>query len=287
MTNSWRGGTMKGYIKDYRKELESDIWVMPPLYHRVWQYLKYKANHKENKIPMRDGSFLTVKPGQHLTSIRKIANDVGWYERGVFKTPNPKTVSIILEWLEKQEMISIDRGKGNRQYTLITLLNWGLYQSNDNESNSKETVSKQSVDINNNDKNDKNELLSSSSITHDPNFEEVMNFYQSNLQVGITETPYNLEQLIQLYDEFGKDLLLAAMKLSAEQEKKGIAFMKGILNNWRSAGVKTLEDARKYEMEFREGLKRKKRLNIVSIKGGHDARRYEDSVGDYGIKLYK
>src|SRR5690606_10530149 len=116
---------------------------------------------------------------------------------------------------------------------------------------------------------------------------EVMNFYQSNLQVGITETPYNLEQLIQLYDEFGKDLLLAAMKLSAEQEKKGIAFMKGILNNWRSAGVKTLEDARKYEMEFTEGLKRKKRLNIVSIKGGHDARRYEDSVGDYGIKLYK
>lgn len=277
---------MKGYIKDYRKELESDIWVMPPLYHRVWQYLKYKANHKENKIPMRDGTFLTVKPGQHLTSIRKIANDVGWYERGVFKTPNPKTVSSILEWLEKQEMISIDRGKGNRQYTLITLLNWGLYQSNDNESNSKETVSKQSMDINNNDKNDKNELLSSS-ITHDPNFEEVMNFYQSNLQVGITETPYNLEQLIQLYDEFGKDLLLAAMKLSAEQEKKGIAFMKGILNNWRSAGVKTLEDARKYEMEFREGLKRKKRLNIVSLKGGHDARRYEDSVGDYGIKLYK
>ena len=148
---------MKGYIKDYRKELESDIWVMPPLYHRVWQYLKYKANHKENKIPMRDGTFLTIKPGQHLTSIRKIANDVGWYERGVFKTPNPKTVSSILEWLEKQEMISIDRGKGNRQYTLITLLNWGLYQSNDNESNSKETVSKQSVDINNNDKNDKNE----------------------------------------------------------------------------------------------------------------------------------
>lgn len=154
---------MKGYIKDYRKELQSDIWLMPPLYHRVWQYLKYKVNHKENKIPMRDGSFLTVKTGQHLTSIRSIADNVGWYERGVFKAPNPKTISSILNWLEKQNMIKIDRGEGNRQYTLISLLNWDSYQSNDDESNSQYTVSKQSMDINNNDKNDKNEKKESTS----------------------------------------------------------------------------------------------------------------------------
>lgn len=148
---------MKGYIKDYRKELQSDIWMMPPLYHRVWQYLKYMVNHKENRIPMKDGSFLNIEPGQHLTSVRNIANEVGWYERGVFKTPNPKTVSSILDWLEKQSMIKIDRGEGNRQYTLITLSNWESYQGNDDESNSKETVKKQSADINKNDKNDKNE----------------------------------------------------------------------------------------------------------------------------------
>lgn len=148
---------MKGYIKDYRKELQSDIWLMPPLYHRVWQYLKYKVNHKENKIPMRDGSFLTVKPGQHLTSIRSIADNIGWYERGVFKAPNPKTIASILDWLVKQNMIKIHRGEGNRQYTLITLSNWDSYQVYEDESNSKETGSKQSMDINKNDKNEKND----------------------------------------------------------------------------------------------------------------------------------
>jgi len=148
---------MKGYIKDFRKELNSDIWLMPPLYHRVWQYLKYMVNHKANKIPMKDGSFLNINPGQHLTSVRNIAEEVGWYERGVFKKPNPKTISSILDWLEKQEMIQIERGEGNRQYTLVTLINWESYQVKEDESNSKETEDKQSADINNNDKNDNND----------------------------------------------------------------------------------------------------------------------------------
>lgn len=130
---------MQGYIKDHRKELNSAIWMMPPLYHRIWQYLKYTVNHQENIIPMRDGTFLTIKPGQHLTSVRDIAKNVGWYEGVKWKEPNPKTVTTILEWLEKQSMIKIDRGKGNRQYTLITLINWDLYQGHPFEGNNQET----------------------------------------------------------------------------------------------------------------------------------------------------
>ncbi len=53
----------KEWIKNYRKELKSDVWVMPPLYARVWQYLILSANFVEKKVPMRDGSFIVVKPG--------------------------------------------------------------------------------------------------------------------------------------------------------------------------------------------------------------------------------
>lgn len=150
---------MKGFIKDHRQELKSDIWLMPPMYHRVWQYLKYMVNHEPAKVPMKDGSFFPVGKGQHLTSVRSIAQAVGYYEGLKWKEPNPKTISTILAWLEKQQMISIDRGKGNRQYTLITLSNWDVYQSKENEGNRKETVDgegrKQSADINKNDKNNK------------------------------------------------------------------------------------------------------------------------------------
>ncbi|PGS73069.1 hypothetical protein COC69_24005, partial [Bacillus cereus] len=146
---------MTGFIKDYRQELESDIWLMPPMYHRVWQWLKYQVNHRDNEIPMRDGSKLKVKRGQHLTSVRNVAKGVGYYEGTQWKEPNPKTISTILSWLEKHHMISIERGWGNRKYTLVTLLNWASYQENNIGGNGRETVEKHLVDINKNDKNEK------------------------------------------------------------------------------------------------------------------------------------
>jgi hypothetical protein len=158
---------LQGYIKDFRKELESAIWMMPPLYHRIWQYLKYTVNHQDNTIPMRDGTFLTIKAGQHLTSVREVAKNVGWYEGVKYKEPNPKTVSTIFEWLEKQSMIKIERGKGNRQYTLISLSNWDLYQQNNVEGNSKVTVREHLADINKNDKEClKNDLNIAADDTH-------------------------------------------------------------------------------------------------------------------------
>ncbi|MBN2910794.1 hypothetical protein JQC72_14940 [Polycladomyces sp. WAk] len=148
---------MTGYIKDHRKELESDIWLMPPLYHRVWQWLKYKANHQDKSIPMKDGSKITIRRGQHMTSIRQIAQGVGWYENGKWKEPNPKTIKSILDWMKQQGMINITGRKGNNGYTLITLINWEVYQSKDEEGNNEHPIKKQSTDINKNDKNDKND----------------------------------------------------------------------------------------------------------------------------------
>ncbi|GGE47908.1 hypothetical protein GCM10011391_28360 [Pullulanibacillus camelliae] len=162
---------MSGYIKDYRKELDSDIWMMPPLYHRIWQYLKYKVNHQQAKIPMRDGTFLNIQPGQHLTSVRDIAKAVGWYEGVKWKEPNPKTVSTILDWLVKQSMISIDRGKGNRQYTLITLIQWESYQAKQVEGNSKVTPREHLVDINKNDKECLNNDFTTTTTTNEPDGE--------------------------------------------------------------------------------------------------------------------
>ncbi|MBT2702996.1 hypothetical protein [Bacillus sp. ISL-35] len=157
---------MQGYIKDHRKELDSAIWMMPPLYHRTWQYLKYIVNHQDNTIPLRDGSFLTIKAGQHLTSVREIAKRIGWYEGVKWKEPNPKTMDTVLKWMEKQSMIRIDRGKGNRQYTLITLLNWDLYQQNNQEGNSEVTGREHLVDINKNDKECLKNEFTASANTH-------------------------------------------------------------------------------------------------------------------------
>jgi hypothetical protein len=112
-----------------------------------------------------DGSFVVVKPGQYLTSIRTIANAIGWFERGIWKEPNPKTIQDVFDWFEKQNMITLGHGNGNRQFTLITIVNWDLYQcehdsketSSDDEGNREELGNNQSLDINNNYNNANNE----------------------------------------------------------------------------------------------------------------------------------
>lgn len=158
---------MQGYIKDYRKELDSDIWRMPPLYHRVWQYLKYMANHEPNTIPLRDGSYLTIKTGQHLTSYRNIADGVSWVERNSIKKPSTKTIKNILGFMQEKNMIQIEHPIGNSSGTLVTIVNYGIYQMKDDDGkqlgNSKETVGKR----NNNDNNDNK--ISDINITNDIN----------------------------------------------------------------------------------------------------------------------
>jgi len=139
---------MSGWIADHRKELESNIWLMPPMYHRVWQWIKYSVNHKEVKIPRRSGGFTTIKPGQRATSYRQIAKGVGYYDGLKWKEPNPKTIKSILDFMVNDGMILVE---GNSDGTVITIANWEVYQENNVKGNTKETLGKHSMDTNNND----------------------------------------------------------------------------------------------------------------------------------------
>lgn len=158
---------MVGYIKDWRKELESDIWMMPPLYGRVWQWIKLSANHKDAQIPQPDGSTFLVKKGQRLTSLRGIAEGVKWMEGKKEKVPKAETIGRVIKWLEAKNMISVNRGKCDREYTLITIVKWDFYQSSDSvgvtdNGTPKGQPAVQSGGLNNNDKecnkNDNNNL---------------------------------------------------------------------------------------------------------------------------------
>lgn len=239
---------MQGYIKDYRQELDSDIWAMPPLYHRIWQYLKYMANHKDNSIPMRDGSKILIKEGQHLTSIRQIAKNVAWYERGIEKIPNPKTVKEVLSWLESSNMILTD--KSNRKYTLITIVNYGFYQGNDTdkvtESNTlKVTVSKQTTDINKNDKKD----TTTTTTEKEPN---AFTFYEQ--EIGIL-SPLVIGQLSSWLEDYEEqqEIIILAIQIAVERNKRSMGYITSILKSWFDKGARTLNACEALQAEFKRG----------------------------------
>lgn len=70
--------------------------------------------------------------------------------------------------------------------------------------------------------------------------QDVIDFYDDN--VG-SLTPFGLSLLEDYVKEMGKDIVIYAMQISVEANKRTIQYIKAILNNWQKAGVKTLLEA--------------------------------------------
>lgn len=244
---------MQGYIKVYRKLMDSPVWS-DPYYLKLWMYCLMKASHKEREIIVGN-NVITLEPGQFLTGRNSLADDLNKGMKPKLRL-SERTWYRYLENLEKWQMLTI---KKTNKYSVVSITKWKEYQETDQQLSNKSPSDDQQLSTNKNDKNDNNELFSSSGSEQE--FAEIMNFYQQNLQRGITESPYNLQLLSQWFDEFGYDLLLAAMKVTAKAEAKGVNFLEGVLNNWRDAGVKTIDDARKYELGFRNRFKKVTPIN--------------------------
>jgi hypothetical protein len=146
-----------GWIKLHRDIVNKPIYSLPPLYARVFERLILEANRECTRIPYGKSETKLIRRGEKLTSIGQIAGWVGWYERGIFKVPNKKTISKILDWLVKYELIEI-YNKGNARETHYNVLNYCIYQARDNEeSNAQVTPEKRPLDTNKNIKNLKKE----------------------------------------------------------------------------------------------------------------------------------
>ena len=156
---------MEGWLKLHRQLLEKPIWFeSTPEQKVILLTLLTMANYEEKEWEWRGVPYKT-KPGQMITSLPNIAEKAG---KGV----SIQNVRTALKRFEKYEFLTDESTKQNR---LITIINWGFYQSSENDSNS-QTNSQLTVDqqtpnsqltanknIKNikNDKNVKNKTLSS------------------------------------------------------------------------------------------------------------------------------
>lgn len=247
---------MQGWIKLHRKLRHNPIW-QDPYYLKLWMYCLTEASHKEH-TQLVGTKTVKLLPGQFVVGRISLAEELN-------KGMTPKKVKSESTWwryliqLENMQMLNIE---SNNKHSVVTIVNWEFYQdseekrtgewtASEQQVNSKWTTDEQQMNTNKNVKNVRTKEFSSSSGVVDSKFAEVIEFYQANLQKGIFETPHNNQLLTQFYEEWGAELLLAAMKLTAEKEIKGVTYLEGILKNWKVAGIKTVEQARQYEKEFR------------------------------------
>ena len=103
----------RGYIRQWRKEIESDIWDMPPLYYKVWRYILMAADHKTHELQ---------------TTCNIVADKISWHENRALRVPNRKTVRKILLWLhERNQGVYSIIGTGKHKMVKLTIINYHTY----------------------------------------------------------------------------------------------------------------------------------------------------------------
>lgn len=100
------------------------------------------------------------------------------------------------------------------------------------------------VNVNVNDNNN-NVVVGDSCVD---GLQEVIKFYNEN--IGLI-TPYGLEVLSDYTKEMPYDVIIYAMKKAVEANVRTIQYIKGTLNNWKNANVKTLIQAQEESQKFK------------------------------------
>lgn len=140
-----------GWIKLYRQLLEKPIWQeSTPEQKVILITLLSMANHEEREWEWQ-GEPYKASPGQFVTSLDSIRKKCG---KGI----SLQNVRTALKRFEKYEFLTNQPTNKNR---LITIVNWEVYQSKDNDLTKELTSNQQGthkqLTTNKNEKNDKNE----------------------------------------------------------------------------------------------------------------------------------
>ena len=133
---------MAGWIKLHRKIINSTVFDNEKLL-KVWIWCLLKATHDEYE-QLVGRQIVNLQKGQFVTGRNAASKELKM---------TPSTTWDYLKVLERNQNIDI---KSNNKYSIVTIVNWELYQSENEISDNKSTTNQQQINTNKNIKNNKN-----------------------------------------------------------------------------------------------------------------------------------
>lgn len=120
----------------------------------------------------------------------------------------------------------------------------GKQKKSKTEAKQKQTKSKKVANVNENVNDNVNVNVNDNDKVSDScvdGLQKIIDFYNEN--IGLI-TPYGVEVLEDYSKDMPTDLIIYAMQISVEANKRTIKYIKAILNNWQKAGIRTLVQAK-------------------------------------------
>ena len=157
----------KGWIRLHRKVRDCWLWDEKPFDRaRAWVELLLVANHKDKKTSI-GGTPIVIQRGQYLTSILKLSDRFGWSRN---KTKR------FLAVLEAEDMITTER---TNQWTIVTIVNYGIYNDKDDDDEPTEGHQKDTEKTSEEQRKD-NGRTTTKELKNDKNDEECKECKESN-----------------------------------------------------------------------------------------------------------
>lgn len=244
---------MTGWIKLHRKLLDSPIFQNEKLF-KVFAYCLMKASHKEH-TQLVGRRVVHLQKGQFVFGRKRASEELRLKE---------STVRDYVKLLEKLGTIDI---KSDNKFSVITVVNWAIYQNdeeisdskndkksttNQHQMDNKSTSNQQQINTNKNvknEKNDKNEKNEKNVVVGD-DFATIYNLYQENIEQ--IPSPITTEKLTQDMDHYGKELVAYAIRKAALNNSHNYKFIDYLLKDWRKRNLTTIKAVEQYEQQRQE-----------------------------------
>ncbi|SEI12934.1 DnaD and phage-associated domain-containing protein [Halobacillus karajensis] len=238
---------MQGWLKLHRKILHSEIFENEKML-KIFIYCLTKSSHKSTESRVGRQS-VKLEPGQFIFGRKKAASELNM---------NESTVRDYLKILEEDGVISI---QSTNKYSVITVDNWAIYQSNDEDNDNRTTpYNQQKNNTSPSDRQQKDTYKNGRELKEVKNVKEFITtttseqmecpiqFYQNNF--GVIR-PKISEDIVSWSEDLGEPLILEAMRRSLDRNKPTWGYAKSILQSWINKGIRTIEEAETEEVEYK------------------------------------
>lgn len=173
-----------------------------------------KANYKDK---MWQGTI--IKRGSFITSREKLSEETGL---------TVQQIRTSLNKLKSTNEITIDT---SNKFTLISIVNYEMYQQNNQENNQQITNNQPAIN---------QQITTTSEYTE----------YQNNIYFfleeifGRTITQIEMRMLDTWKKWFEDDIIKYAIELTLMRGARGLKYTEGIINSWHDKGFKTIEQCK-------------------------------------------
>ena len=240
----------RGYIKHYRKVMDSFVWTNPYMY-KLWSLCLMKAAHEKRKF-LFNGKEVWLNSGEFVTGRDAITFEMN---KGAKREHQVNSTSV-WRWIKKFEQEGMLDIKSTTKYSVISITNWGEYQSDEHQVNIKRTTSGQQVDTNKNDKNYKNEKNNNNNGVYPA---ELIQSLYGKFPSGILQGA-----IADWLQTWPREMICFAIETSFDYGKELNAlkpYINRILDNWSSVAIDTLEKAVEANNQFKQRQTRQSKPN--------------------------